>query len=111
MEKAYHAKDYQAAAVQVPPQQARGGVVVLQVTERKVGRLRVNGARYVTRDIVALNQLGNRQITPSLRAGAERGTVDVDLTVKDKLPLHGTIDLNNRYSADTSPLTKRHGEL
>jgi hemolysin activation/secretion protein len=30
--------------------------------------------------------------------------VDVDLTVEDKLPLHGSLELNNRYSADTTEL-------
>jgi hemolysin activation/secretion protein len=113
--------------VQIPPQQARGGVVILQVIENKVGRLRVHGSRYfsleqikkgapslvegkvvnfedVTRDIIALNQLPDRRVTPSLRAGIEPNTVDVDLTVKDTLPLHGSIELNNRYSADTTEL-------
>lgn len=127
LEKAYHEKGWQAASVQIPEQTGRGGIVFLQVSEGKVARLRVKGARYflpshikaraqslaegrainfknVTRDIVALNQLANRQVTPSLRAGEEPGTVDVDLTVADKLPLHGSVELNNRYSADTTPL-------
>ena len=127
LEKAYQAKGYQAASVQIPLQQASRGIVVLQVSEGKVGQLRVKGSRYflpsaikakarsiaegrvvnfnnVTRDIVALNTLPDRQITPALRAGAEPGTVDIDLTVKDTLPLHGSVELNNRYSADTSPL-------
>lgn len=127
LEKAYKDKGFQAAAVQVPVQQARNGVVVLRVTEGTVGRLRVTGSRYfsldkitrnapslaegkvvdfnaVTRDIVGLNQLPDRQVTPALRAGLEPGTVDIDLAVKDKLPLHGSLELNNRYSADTTPL-------
>ena len=127
LEKAYEAKGYQGAAVQIPSQHARGGIVVLQVNEGKVGQLRVKGARYflpshikararslaegravnfndVTRDVIALNQLADRQVTPVLRAGAQPGTLDVDLTVKDKLPLHGNLELNNRYSAATTPL-------
>ena len=127
LEQAYKDKGFQTVSVQIPPQQARGGVVVLQVIENRVGRLRVHGSRYfsleqikkgapslvegkavdfnqVTRDIVALNQLPDRRITPSLRAGVEPNTVDVDLTVKDTFPLHGSIELNNRYSADTVEL-------
>lgn len=127
LEKAYKDQGYQAAAVQIPPQQVRGGIVFLQVTEGQVGRLRVHGSRYfslaqikqqatsltegkvvnfndVTHDIVALNQLPDRRITPSLRAGAVPGTVDIDLNVKDTLPLHGSLELNNRYSANTTPL-------
>jgi hemolysin activation/secretion protein len=54
--------------------------------------------------LVALNQLSDRRITPTVRAGEIPGTVDVDLNVKDTMPLHGSLELNNRYSADTSPL-------
>lgn len=127
LEKAYRDKGYQTVAVQVPPQQARGGVVVLQVVEGVVGRLRVKGSRYyslaqikkavpslaegtvpdfnqVSREIVALNQLPDRRVTPTLRAGADPGTVDIDLNVKDTPPLHSSIELNNRYSANTTEL-------
>lgn len=127
LEKAYQDKGYQTVSVDIPPQDVRGGVVYLQVTENKVGRLRVKGSRYfsldqikrgapslaegkvpnfndVARDIVSLNQMNDRRITPTLRPGVEPGTVDVDLEVKDTFPLHGSLELNNRYSANTTPL-------
>ena len=127
LEKAYRDKGFQTVSVQAPEQQGRGGIVFLQVVESKVGRLRVKGSRYysldqierlapsvapgrvpnfneINRDILALNQLSDRRITPALRAGVEPGTVDIDLTVKDTLPLHGSVELNNRYSADTTSL-------
>ena len=43
-------------------------------------------------------------MTPTLRPGVEPGTVDIDLNVKDTLPLHGSVELNNRYSANTPQL-------
>ena len=127
LEQAYHDKGYQAATVQIPRQQGRNGIIYLNVLEGTVAKLRVHGARYflpdqikagapslaegkvvdfnsVTRDIVALNQLPDRRVTPSLTAGEEPGTVNIDLTVKDTFPLHGSLELNNRYSAGTSPL-------
>lgn len=127
LEKAYRDQGYQTVSVNVPPQRPTRGIIVLQVTEAPVGRLRVKGAKFysveqikkmapslaegtvpnfndVQRDIIALNQLADRQVTPSLKPGAIPGTVDVELTVKDKLPLHGSIELNNRYSANTTPL-------
>src|SRR6202012_3135498 len=58
----------------------------------------------VTRDIVALNKMADRQVTPVLKPGVEPGTVDVDLNVKDTFPLHGSLELNNRYSPNTTPL-------
>jgi hemolysin activation/secretion protein len=127
LEKAYQDKGYQTVSVEVPAQSGRRGIVFLQVNETKIGRLRVKGSRYfsleeikkhapslqegsvpnfndVQRDIIALNQLPDRRITPELRAGSEPGTVDVNLVVKDTLPLHGSLELNNRYSADTTEL-------
>jgi hemolysin activation/secretion protein len=127
LEKAYHDKGFQTVSVQIPVQQGRGGVVQLEAVEAKVGRLRVRKARFflpseikrsvpalaegtvpnfndVTREIVALNQLPDRRITPELRPGKEPGTVDIDLQVEDKFPMHGSLELNNRYSPDTSQL-------
>lgn len=127
LEKAFHEKGFQTVSVQIPPQAGRGGVVMLEAVETKVGRLRVRGAKYflpseirrsapalaegkvpnfteVTRDIVALNQLADRRVTPELKPGIAPGTVDIDLKVEDKLPMHGSIELNNRRSPDTSEL-------
>jgi hemolysin activation/secretion protein len=127
LEKAYHDKGLQTVSVQIPSQPWRDGVMVLQVVEAPVGRLRVQGARYylpsqiealapslaegkvpnfndVTRDIIALNQFADERVTPTLRPGVMPGTVDIDLNVKDTLPLHGSLELNDRYSADTTHL-------
>jgi len=127
LEKAFQDKGYQTVTVDIPAQEPRGGVVYLQVNEAAVGELRVKGSRYfslsqikagvpslaegqvpnfnqVSREIVALNQLPDRQITPTLRPGLDPGTVDIDLNVKDTFPLHGSLELNNRYSIDTTPL-------
>ena len=114
-------------SVLVPQQDPRRGVIRLEVVEGKVGRLRVNGARFflpsnikraapslaegtvpdmnlVSKDIVGLNRLADRRVTPVLRQGVEPGTVDIDLNVEDKPPLHGSLELNNRYSSNTTEL-------
>jgi hemolysin activation/secretion protein len=133
LEKAYISRGYQAVTVAIPQQTVRGGVVTLDVTEGRVVRLRVKGADWyspfdvkdmapsvaegsvpnfdqVVEDIVALNQLPDRRVTPSLSAGTVPGTIVVDLNVEDRLPLHGSLDLNNRYSAFTTP-TRLNGSL
>ncbi|MEI9896426.1 MAG: POTRA domain-containing protein [Chthoniobacter sp.] len=46
LERVYKEKGYQTVSVTVPAQTGRGGVVFLQVTEAKVGRLRVKGSRW-----------------------------------------------------------------
>ncbi|HVM59335.1 MAG TPA: ShlB/FhaC/HecB family hemolysin secretion/activation protein [Verrucomicrobiae bacterium] len=127
LEKAYQDKGYQTVSVQIPPQPWRDGSIILEVTEAAVGRLRVHRARYflpsqikamapsvaegtvpnfndVTRDILALNQYADERVTPALRPGVMPNTVDIDLDVKDTLPLHGSLELNNRYSENTSQL-------
>ena len=101
-----------------------GGVIGMKVVERRVERLRVVGAKYfvpdavragapsvapgtvpninqITRDLVGLNQLPDRTVQPALKPGRATDTVDVDLDVTDKFPLHGTLEVNNRYNADT----------
>ncbi|HEV3271728.1 MAG TPA: ShlB/FhaC/HecB family hemolysin secretion/activation protein [Candidatus Methylacidiphilales bacterium] len=127
LEQAYHDKGYETVSVQIPPQHARSGVIILHVLQGEVERLRVMGSRYfspeeirreapslqegaspnftqVTHDLVALNQLADRRVTPTLSVGEIPGTVDVDLNVKDTMPLHGSLEINNRYSAGTTPL-------
>lgn len=127
LEKAYHEKGYQTVSVSIPQQDPSRGVIRLEAAEGKVGRLRVNGARWflpsrikrevpsvapgsvpdfkrVEKEMIAVNQLGDRRVTPELKPGMEPGTVDIDLNVEDKLPLHGSLEINNRYSADTTPI-------
>lgn len=128
IEKAYHDKGLKTVSVSVPPQNALRGFVVLKVTENRVGQLRVKGSRYfdlekikrtapslregtlpnldsdVKRDVIALNQWPDRRVTPALRAGLKPGTVDVDLNVEDTYPLHGSVELNNSSSPNTTPL-------
>jgi hemolysin activation/secretion protein len=125
LEKAYHDQGWQSVSVIIPEQRVKRGVVVLEVVESTVGRLRVHGSRYhdlerlkrkapslteggvpnfneVQRDIVALNQQAGLRVTPEIRPGVLPGTVDIDLNVEDKLPLHGSIEVNNRYNSGTT---------
>lgn len=127
LEKAYQAKGYRTILIEIPEQNVESGVIRLAVTEGKVGRVRVTGARYfaqerilaqvpalaagtvpdfeqVQKDIAAVNQQPDRRVTPVFRAGAITGTTDVDLTVEDRSPLHGSLTLDNKRSLNTTPL-------
>jgi hemolysin activation/secretion protein len=125
LEKAYHASGYLTVLVTIPQQKVDSGVVKLTVTEAPVDRLRVVDSRYflpsdiragvpelaegrvpnfpdMQAELTALNRSPDRRITPVLRPGKTPGTVEVDLKVQDELPLHGNVELNDRYSQDTS---------
>lgn len=124
LEAAYREAGYETVGVEIPEQDVRGGVVRLVVTELRVGRLRVTGSRYfspegirarapslaegtvpdyqqVATEIAGLNRSIDRSVTPTLRAGEAPGTVDVDLQVEDHLPIHGSIEVNDRFSNRT----------
>ena len=125
LEKAYQGNGYLTVFVDIPEQKVQNGVVRLRVTEGQVERLRVTGSRYyslgairektpelaegkvpyfpdVQKQLAAVNRGGDRRVTPVLRPGLSPGKVEVDLKVDDSLPVHGSVELNNRYSADTS---------
>ncbi|MDA8260360.1 MAG: ShlB/FhaC/HecB family hemolysin secretion/activation protein [Betaproteobacteria bacterium] len=125
LEKTYHEAGYLTVLVDIPEQDVANGTVRLKTTEATVSRLRVSGSRYyslgkiraaapslaegsvpyfpdVQKEIAALNTAPDRRVTPVLRAGKSPGTVEVDLKVDDKPPLHGSIEANNRYSPNTT---------
>ena len=127
LEKAYREKGFSVAQVIIPDQTGAGGIINLQVMPGKVGELAVKGARYfmpshvrkqaqslaegkvinfndVTRDVVGLNKLAERRVQPKIEPGFEPGLWNIDLIVEDKSPLHGSIELNNRNSANTTDL-------
>ncbi len=128
LEALYHERGFGSVLVDIPEQDVQNGVVTLKVTEGRVGHLAVTGSRYfslgrikskvpslaagavpnlgqVQRELATLAQMSrDRTITPVLKPGRTPGKLDVELKVKDSLPLHGSLDLNDRYSADTSRL-------
>jgi hemolysin activation/secretion protein len=127
LEKIYHGHGYQTVLVNIPQQEVSSGIVRLAVVEASVGRLEIKGSHYhsleairstvaqlapgvtpdfnaVQKQLADVNRSSDLHVTPVLRASATPGKVDVDLDVEDDLPLHGDLELNNRYSANTAHL-------
>lgn len=123
----YQERGYQSVYVDLPEQQVADGIVFLQVSETKVGRVRVVGAQHYSplairdevpalqegevpnfnraqAELTQLNKGASRQVVPLVKEGRMPGTMDVDLKVEDKSPWHASAGLNNDYSADTSRL-------
>ena len=133
LEKKYQDAGYLTVSVSIPQQEVDSGVVKLLVTEGTVERLRVTDSKYTSlaevksrvaefgegkvphfptaqQQLTTVNRGQNRQVTPVLRAGKSPGKVEVDLKVQDQLPLHGSLELNDKYSPNTTE-TRLNGSL
>ena len=128
LETAYRNNGYGTVFVDIPEQDVENGVVILNVTEGKIDRVAITGSRYyslgkireqvpaiqegqtpylpeVQKQLADLNKgVAGRVITPVLRPGKTPGKVEVELKVQDEFPLHGSVELNDRYTADTNEL-------
>ncbi len=125
LETAYRDAGYGTVLVDTPEQRVTGGVVMLQVVEAPVTRLRVVGARYYSQGRIlervpalaegqvpnfndvgtqlgSVNRTADRRVTPLLRPGKLPGTTEVDLQVDDSAPLHGSLELNNKHGPNTT---------
>lgn len=133
LEKACQNAGFLTVFVDLPEQRVADGLVRLNVTEGRIERLRVTGARHFSQGFIRetaaalqagglpnfntlqaqladLNRTPDRQVQPVLRPGREPGTVEVELKVKDRLPLSATLDLHNKHAANTTP-TRLVGSL
>ena len=127
LEKVYQSAGFLTVFVDVPEQRIDSGIVVLNVTEGRVERLKVTGSRYFSqgyirdkvpelangkvpnfnelqRQLATVNRTEERRVQPIMRAGVTPGTVETELKVDDRLPLAGSVELSNRAAAATKPL-------
>lgn len=126
LESAYRKAGYPTVVVAIPEQDVNAGAVRIDVVEGRIETLYVSGSRYYAlgkiRDgVPALSegqvphmpqvqeqmsslaqQATDRNVTPIFRAGSTPGKMEVELRVKDELPLHGNIEMNSRNSEYTS---------
>ncbi len=127
LEKAYQDAGFLSVNVVLPAQRVdnASSELRLQVVQAAVDKLRVTGAQFSLpsriRDAVPslapgvvpnfndmqeeLGQLsresGDREITPIIAAADRPGAMNVELKVQDKLPLHYSVELNNKQSQNT----------
>lgn len=133
LEARYRDAGYLTVLVDIPEQEVKEGVVRLRVIEGRIELLAVTGAEYFSAseirrqvpslaegnvprlaamqyDLGKLNMAAaDRRVTPVLRPGKVLGRMEVELKVKDKLPLHGSIGIDDRYSTNTSRLRMNMG--
>ena len=127
LERYYHDAGYPTVLVNIPEQSAEGGDIRLAVVESRIGSTKLTGNRYfssaqilrklpslspgailfvpaVQSEVGKVNRIPDLKVVPAMVAGTVPGTVDVELKADDKRPLHGSLELNNRYSAGTTEL-------
>lgn len=120
----YRNYGFATVGVSLPPQRITNGIVRVQVTEGRLDEITIVGNRYfssnnIRRELPGLttnillntkwlepeidraNSNPDRQIYPRIFPGAEPGTSTLQLEVKDRLPLHGHLELNNKSTPDT----------
>lgn len=129
LQELYSAKGFEAAVVDLPPQDnARfaAGYIQIRVSEAPVGDVRVVGTKFhsekgvraqlsaveagkplnlatLQKQLIEANRIPDRTVSPSFKPSKTEGAIDVELKVKDTFPVHGSIELNN----DNSPNTTR----
>lgn len=122
--KAYHERGFITVAVNVPQQKLTNATVKLQVLEGRLADIHVDGNRYfssnnVMRSLPSLhtnmvlngpifnaelnraNANQDRQIYPVIGPGPEPGSSALTLNVKDRVPFHVKLELNNQSSPGT----------
>jgi len=120
----YRELGFSTISVTLPRQKLTNDIVYVKVVEGKLAKIKVEGNRHfstnnILRALPSLdtnillnakwfqpeldlaNANPDRQIYPVISPGLDPGTSDLTLKVKDRLPLHGRIEVNDKSSPDT----------
>ena len=131
LQAAYRERGYMTVVVGLPPQKLTNAEVTVKVTEAPLVAINVkyDGGRYFSsnnvmkalpdlrtnillnakifqRELDAANMSRDRQIYPVVGPGPEPGTSELTLTVKDRLPWHARLELNNDQATPGTPLLR-----
>lgn len=119
LEKAYHVAGYPTVVVMLPEQTIEAGVVRLNVMEGRLLQITVTGNEHYSwlnirrklpsvypgallyeptfvKELGTVNSNPDLKVAPVLKPGSEPGSVDLDLKVKDRLPLHAKLEGDNK---------------
>ncbi|AHF89155.1 hemin-binding protein [Opitutaceae bacterium TAV5] len=126
VENYYHQKGYQLVRVVIPRQDVRdGGPIEFRVLEGWLGQIHVTGNRRystrrvldtlahttaigqpftipeVERPLVFLNERSGLTASSTLKPGAETGSTDIEIEIKEDRRISGSIEANNFGSDDS----------
>jgi len=120
----YHDLGFATIGVSLPRQKLTNGIVRVKIVEGRLVGINMEGNHHFSTDNIlrALPSLDtnillnakwfqpeldranlsrDRQIYPVISPGPEPGTSDLTLRVKDRLPLHGHIEINDKSTPNT----------
>jgi len=123
----YRERGFVTVSVGLPRQKLTNGTVKVQVTEGRLAAIDVTGNRYFSsnnvmralpslhtnlllnslilqRELDNANASRDRQIYPVIGPGPDPGTSELTLKVKDCLPFHSRLELNNQSTPGTPDL-------
>ena len=123
----YRELGFPTISVTLPQQRITNGTIRVKVVEGRLGEIRVTGNEYFSSNNVrralpslttnillntkwfqpeldAANQNRDRQIYPVIEPGLQPGTSDLTLKVKDRDPLHGRFEINDKSTPGTALL-------
>lgn len=124
----YHELGYSTISVTLPQQKLTNGIVRVKIVEGKLNQIKITGNKYFSAanirralpslatnvllntrwfqpELDAANQNRDRQIYPVISPGYEPGTTELELKVKDQMPLHWRSEVNDK-SSPGSPLLR-----
>jgi hemolysin activation/secretion protein len=129
----YRELGFATVSVTLPKQKLTNGIVHVKIVEGELSEIIIEGNRYYSdsnirralpslttnillnttwfqQELDQANASRDRQIYPVISPGAEPGTTKLELKVKDRLPLHGRIEVNNKATPGT-PLLRLDSAL
>jgi hemolysin activation/secretion protein len=127
LERYFHDQGYPTVMVNIPEQAVLSKVIRLEIIENRVGTVTVTGNNWFSTEKILrelpsiapgeviklqnLQQEANRinrnpdfKVIPDMQPGKAPESVDMSLKVTEQMPLHGSLELNNRASHDTTAL-------
>ena len=113
----YASKGYITSQAYVPPQKVENKTVTIEILEGEYGEINIEGARYTRKSIVekrlkkkpgtvldynrlrkdlsSLNENPDRIVGATILRGKEPKTTDLEVTVKDRIPIHVGYEISN----------------
>jgi hemolysin activation/secretion protein len=124
LQMAYRERGYVTVSVGLPQQKLTNAEVKIKVTEGRLADIKVQGNHHFSsnnvmralpslhtnlllnshvfqRELDQANANRDRQVYPVISPGVEPGTTELALTVKDRLPLHARVEINNTATPGT----------